>query len=353
MRPRSASPGGRRRFPLGPEQGLEGERVQQRAFGVALPDAAQHMDGLCQPLRGDDAQSGTRVEEEQDIHDLWRHGEVAQDEVEGAVRGGVEGLAGVEDDDVVGSSSLEVPLRHEDGSAGVGAREGPLLQVADHSVPCEHFRDALGEEAREQLHVQLAQGYGSVVVQPSRARYLGAEPYVCVPPVHRRLGIAEDGPVGVDQSHWTGAGRALMKRASTWLGPGALPSALSRADCRSCMEYCWTPAQAPLGTRGTWRLRTAWKPGRSTGRLSYSSRQKARTANITSWASVRNVWVLGTRRFQRADGPGASTSMAPRTAFHRWAMSWAWRHEKSLMARLRSAAKNSKKKSLPCLSWRA
>ena len=36
------------------------------------------------------------------------------------------------------------------------------------------------------------------------------------------------------------AGRALMKRAYTWLGPGALPSALSSADCRSRMEYCWT-----------------------------------------------------------------------------------------------------------------
>ena len=98
-----------------------------------------------------------------------------------------------------------------------------------------------------------------------------------------------------------------MKRASTWLGPGALPSALSKADFRSCMEYCWTCVQSPPGTRGAWRPRTAWKPGRSTGRLSYSSRQKARTANITSWASVRSVWVLRTRTFQRPEGPGAST----------------------------------------------
>ena len=35
-----------------------------------------------------------------------------------------------------------------------------------------------------------------------------------------------------------------MKRASTWLGPGALPSALSSTDRKSCMEYCWTRAQA-------------------------------------------------------------------------------------------------------------
>ena len=28
-----------------------------------------------------------------------------------------------------------------------------------------------------------------------------------------------------------------MKRASMWLGPGALPSALFSADRRSCMEY--------------------------------------------------------------------------------------------------------------------
>ena len=51
-------------------------------------------------MRGDDAQPGARVEEEQEVDDLRRHGEVAQDEVEGAVRGGVEGLAGVEGEDV-------------------------------------------------------------------------------------------------------------------------------------------------------------------------------------------------------------------------------------------------------------
>ena len=52
---------------------------------------------------------------------------------------------------------------------------------------------------------------------------------------------------------------------------------------------------------------------------------------------------MGTRTFQRPDGPGASTSMAPRTAFHRWATSWAWRRQKSLMARLRSAARSARK----------
>ena len=134
-----------------------------------------------------------------------------------------------------------------------------------------------------------------------------------------------------------------MKQLPGLLGPGALPSALSSADRRSCMEYCWTWAQAPSGTRGTWRPRTALKPGRSTGRLSYSSRQRVRTVNITLWPSVRGIWVLGTRTIPRPDGPGASTSIAPRTAFQRWAMSWAWRCQKSLMARLRSAAKSAHK----------
>ena len=32
--------------PLRPEQGLQEERVQQGALGVALLDAAQHVDGL-------------------------------------------------------------------------------------------------------------------------------------------------------------------------------------------------------------------------------------------------------------------------------------------------------------------
>ena len=47
----------------------------------------------------DDAQPGACVEEEQEVNDVRRHGEVAQDEVEGAVWGGVEGLAGVEGED--------------------------------------------------------------------------------------------------------------------------------------------------------------------------------------------------------------------------------------------------------------
>ena len=109
----------------------------------------------------------------------------------------------------MGLSPLELPLRHEQRGACVGAREGPLLPVADHPVPCEHLRDALGEGAREQLHVQLAQGYGPVVVQSGRARYLGAEPDVRVPPVHRWRGAAEDGPVGVDQEPLDGCREGL------------------------------------------------------------------------------------------------------------------------------------------------
>ena len=99
--------------PLRPEQGLQEERVQQGALGVTLPDAAQHVDKQRWPVRGGDAQPGARVEEEQEVDDLRRHREVAQDEVEGAVRGGVEGPAGVEGENVVEPSTLELPLRHE------------------------------------------------------------------------------------------------------------------------------------------------------------------------------------------------------------------------------------------------
>ena len=67
----------------------------------------------------DDAQPGARVEEEQEVNDVRRHEEVAQDEVEGAVWGGVEGLAGVKGEDVVGPSPLELPLRHEQRGACV------------------------------------------------------------------------------------------------------------------------------------------------------------------------------------------------------------------------------------------
>ena len=118
------------------------------------------MDWLRQPVRGDDAQPGARVEEEQEVNDLWRHGEVAQDEVGCDVCSGVEGLAGVEVEDVVGPSLLDLSLRHEQGGGGIGARESPLLPIADHAVSREHLRDALGEGACEQLHVQFARAIG-------------------------------------------------------------------------------------------------------------------------------------------------------------------------------------------------
>ena len=53
--------------PLRPEQGLVEERVQQGALGVALLDAAQHVDGLRKPVCGDDAQPGARVQEEVEV----------------------------------------------------------------------------------------------------------------------------------------------------------------------------------------------------------------------------------------------------------------------------------------------
>ena len=198
-----------RAVPLGPVWGLQDERMQQGAFGVALPDAAQHVNRLCQPVCGGDAQSGGRVEEKQQVNDLRRHGEVAQDEVECAVRGGVKGLAGVKGEDVVGFPPLELPLRHEQGGGGVGAREGPLLPNAGHAVLREHLRDPLREGAREQLHVQLAQGYGPVVVQFGGARDFGAEPDVRISPVHRRRGAAEDGPLGVHEEPLDGRREGL------------------------------------------------------------------------------------------------------------------------------------------------
>ena len=84
-----------------------------------------------------------------------------------------------------------------------------MLPVADHSVPCEHFRDAVGEGAREQLHVQLARNYGPVVVRSGGARYLEAEPDVRVPPVHQERGAVEDGPVGVHQEPLDGCWEGL------------------------------------------------------------------------------------------------------------------------------------------------
>ena len=165
------------------------------------------------------------------------------------MRGGVEGLAGIEGENVVGPSPLELPLRPAHWGACVGASEGPLLPVADHSVPCEHFRDALGEGAREQLHVQLAKGYGPVVVQSGGARYLGAEPDVCVPPVHRRRGAAEDGPVGVDQEPLDGCREGLDETGLHVVGTWGLAIGLVQGGLQVLhgvlLDLCPGPVRDP------------------------------------------------------------------------------------------------------------
>ena len=112
------------------------------------------MDWLCQPARRGDAQSGRCMEEEEEVNDLRRNGEVAQDEVECAMLGCVEGLAGVEGEGVVGPSPHEMPLRHEQGEASFADGEGLLLSIADHAVSREHLRDPPGDGTGEQLHVQ-------------------------------------------------------------------------------------------------------------------------------------------------------------------------------------------------------
>ena len=53
------------------------------------------------------------------------------------------------------------------GGASVGAVECPLLPVADQAIAREYLCVALGEVACEQFHIQLAQGYGAVVVKLS------------------------------------------------------------------------------------------------------------------------------------------------------------------------------------------
>ena len=74
------------------------------------------------------------MEEEQEVNDLWRHGEEAQDEVEGTVRGGVEGLVGVEGEDVVRPSPLELPLPHEQGGPAFEPGRAPCCQSV--TTPC-------------------------------------------------------------------------------------------------------------------------------------------------------------------------------------------------------------------------
>ena len=151
----------------------------------------------------------------------------------------------------MGLPLLELPLRHEQWGACVGAREGPLLPGADHSVPCEHFRDALGEGAREQLPVQLAQGYGPVVVQSGGPWYPGAEPDVRVPPVHPWRGAAEDGPVRVDQEPLDGCREGLDETGLHVVGTWGLAIRLVQGGLHVLhvvlLDLCPGPIRDPGG----------------------------------------------------------------------------------------------------------
>ena len=53
--------------------------------------------------------------------------------MERALRGGVEGLAVVKGEDLVWLPLFELPLRHEQGTAGVGTGGGLLRPVADQA----------------------------------------------------------------------------------------------------------------------------------------------------------------------------------------------------------------------------
>ena len=289
MRPLSASPGGRRRCPWSRDTGSRKSAYSRELSGLPCRTPRSMWTG-CVTLCAVTMRSLAHVwRKDKRSRDLRGQGEVAQDEVDCAVRGGVGGLAGVEGEDLVRPPPLQMRLRHEQGG-GIGAGEGPLLPVADHAASREHLCDWLGDVAREQLHVQLAQGYGPVVPQPGGARALGAEPDVCIPPVHRRWGAAEDGQVGADKEPLHGRREGLDEAGFHVVGARGLAVGLVQRG----PQVLHGVLQAPSVTRGTWRLRTAWRPRRSTRRLLYSSRQKARTANITSWACVRSVSVLGT-----------------------------------------------------------
>ena len=259
------------------------------------------------------------------------------------MRGGVKGLAGVEGEDVVGPSQLELPLHHEQGRAGVGAGEGPLLPVADHSVPCEHVRDALGEGAREQLHVQLAQGYGPVVVQSGRARYLWAEPDVRVPPVHRRRGAAEDGPVGVDQEPLDGCREGLDETGLHVVRPWGLAIGLVQGELQVL--------HGVLLDLGTGLLRDLGHVA-AEDRLEAGEVHRAFVIQFPPEGANREHTVVGLCEERLGVGDPHVPEARParglylfraRAAFHRWAMSLAWRRQNSLMARLRSAARSARK----------
>ena len=108
------------------------------------------------------------------------------------------------------------------GGPGLGTSEGPLLPVADHAVSREHLRDPLGEGACEQLHVQLAQGYGPLVVQLGRARDLGAEANLRIPPLGWWRGATENGPVGVDEEPLDGCWEGLDEACFLMVGARGL-----------------------------------------------------------------------------------------------------------------------------------
>ena len=171
---------------------------------------------------GDDAQPGARVEEEQEVDDVSRHGEGSRMRWRAPCGAVSKALRASKEKTSLGLPRWSCRCAMNSGGPVLEPGRAPCCQSL--TTPCRVSTYVMRwvRGPVQQLHVQLAQGYGPVGVQSGRARYLGAEPDVRVSPVHRRRGTAEDGPVGVDQEPLDGCREGLdetgLHVVGTW-GP--------------------------------------------------------------------------------------------------------------------------------------
>ena len=134
---------------------------------------------------------------------------------------------------------------------------------------------------------------------------------MCISPVGRRRGAPEDSLVGVGEEPLDGRWQGLDEAGLNVVGAWGLAVGLIRRGLQVSNGVLLHLGPRTLRYWG----HVATKISLEAGEIQRALAIQLLPEGVDRSHHVRSVWVLGTLTFHRPEGPGASTSMAPLTAF--------------------------------------
>ena len=208
------------------------------------------------------------------------------------------------------------------------------MPVTDHIILCEHFRDPPGEGVREALHVRLAQGCGPVVLRGGGAKDFGAEPHVAASPVGRRWGTPEDGRIGVGEEPLDCPPKGLDQAGFHVVWARGLAVGLIQRGLADPHGVLLDLGPRPLRNLG----HVATEVGQVHWAVAVQLFPEGADLRHHDVGLRQELLGVGNPQVPWAQQARGVNLDGPWTAFHVSTMSWALRRQKSLMARLPSAA---------------